>query len=385
MRIREGLLKRLVSTGICGGIVIGSLVGCGSSASAADVIKDGVQSLRDKNAYIQLMVGEEQYIYLLYNKTGEAIAESSGGGVAFYRNDNKLVTLSEDAVTMDYDLNPLSFIDAVVDVCDESDEDDNTIGTETTTNEETGDENKLYTLTVNGKDNIKKVYDTVGNEEYSEASIESLYSGFEDIEETFLTLKVSMGNDGQFGALCSVNFGGTEDDEYTSWTFDGYLETFDWELGSDWYSDDVSDVEAWTELASNKVSEIAAEMSDFMVENDLITDETVTGSVTAEDYSSKTEEEKLDIVEQAIVDLSGYGYSLSCESSDLLKALNDYYNNDEETHVNVFQAVVNLATSNGWLVEEVSEDTGSDVSDGDSSEVSEDAISDEGTSSEVIE
>lgn len=311
-------------------------------------IASRIDWLESKNPYIQLVVGPEQYVYLLYNKKGEAIAESSYGGQAFYRHDNKLVTINSTDVLIDTDLNPLSFIKATASIVDEG---YGTIETTSTVNEDTGDKNMLYTMTVDGKENIKKIYDTVGDTKYSDTSMEMLLTGFEDVEPVTLTLKVSEGQNDEFGAACSINFGGGEENEYTSWVFDGYISTFDWELESGWYSNDTTNIENWNILSSVLVDEIDVKMSDFMASNNLAVSESETGKITAEQFNSYTEDEKLNTISLLREDILNLGYSLSCEDSDILVEIEKYITDTTATETNILQIGINIATDKGWLIE----------------------------------
>lgn len=346
---KNNLFKKAITLGLLATMTLGCLAGCGSSKSDADTIIEKIEALEDKNAYIQLMIGPEQYIYLLYNKEGEALAESSNGGIAFYRKDNNIVTLTDTQVIIDHDLSPLAFIKATATVA--KDGTSGTITKETTENEETKAKNTLYTMTIDGKENIKKVYDTLGDETYSANSISMLYSGFEDVEKSKMVVRVSTGEKGELGAVCNVTFGEGEENEYTSWTFDGYIETFDWAYDEKWYSNDTSDVEAWIDLASTTVSDISEKMAQFMRDNDIVTDTSETGQITAEEFLGMTEEEKLSTIDKSIVDLKNTGYEASCSNEDLLKAVKDYYSKEENKQINLLQAVINIGSTNGWVTE----------------------------------
>lgn len=340
-------IKKVMSLSLIAVMVLGVLAGCSAGKSDADEVIEKINTLEQKNAYIQLMVGQDQYIYLLYNKDGEALAESSNGGIAFYRKDNKIVTLTDTEVIINSDLNPLAFIKATAKVAEVN----GTVEKEVKTNEESNTKNTLYTMTVDGKENIKKVYDTVGDEGYSTESIEMLYSGFEDIETSKMTLRVSTGEKGELGAVCSVTFGEGEENEYTSWTFDGYIETFDWAYDEKWYSNDTDDVEAWIDLASETVSEISNKMAEFMRENNLMVEESETGQITPEQFAGMSDEEKSTTIEKSMEDVTNYGFDISCTKEDLLKAIKDYYANEENNKVNLLQAVINVGTENGWITE----------------------------------
>ena len=301
-----------------------------------EFISSRVDNFQTKNPYIQLGVGEEQYIYFLYNGKGEAIAESSLGGQAFYRNDNKIVTMSEEEVVIDTDLNPLSFIKAVAQVVD------NGYGTLETTTESNG--NKLYTLKVEGKENIRKVYEVVGDYEYTDSTMDMLLNGFEDKIPT-LFIRLSESDSNGFGAMCSMQYGTEE--EYTSWVFDGYIPTFEWELDKEWYSNNTSDIEKWLGLCTNLVEEIGTKMNELMGDSSL--SDSLTGSLTAEEFKTYTNDKQLEVINNLRADLGNMGLGLSCSDTEILNALNTYIEETGTTNSSVLNMGIHLGGENNWL------------------------------------
>ena len=97
--------------------ITAGMTGC-SAGSDASKIKKALNNVYAENPYIQLMAGPDTYVYLLYNKDKEAMAESDSSeyGRTYYRNDGKVVNILGSEVIIDYDLNPLQFIEKAVDV-----------------------------------------------------------------------------------------------------------------------------------------------------------------------------------------------------------------------------------------------------------------------------
>ena len=329
--------------------------GTSTDKNAKEVVK-AVNNLQEVNPYIQMMVGQDKYIYLLYNGKGEAFAESSSGGSAFYRNDNKIISIHNDTVYVDNDINPLSFIKASAEVAANNTDTGCVItrSDSTYTDEERGveAENHVYTISVVGKENISKIYETLNDEEYVKQSIEMLYNGFEDVEQSQIDVVVSSGETGRFGAVCNVSYGElTENNEntFTSWVFDGYIPTFDWEYPKEMYSNvDTSDVEKWTEILSNVTSDISTKMNEFMTENELISSEAVTSKVAGADFMGLSDEEQIAVLKQVHNDLYNYGMYASVVEGDVLSDVKEYYKKNG-TDDNLFQAVVNTGLTKGWL------------------------------------
>lgn len=344
--------------------------GGNSDKASVSKIKKAVQHMYDENAYIQLMVGQEQYVYLLYNKDGEALAESNVGGVAFYRNSNEIVSINDTETIIDYDMNPLQFIKQVGDTV-LSIGDAGTITAESKSsdvelnNDEEGNTTikdkvtyTLYTLTIDGKDNIRKIYSAV-DEEYAEESMKLMYTGFEDVEDTQLVLKVSVGDNGEFGASCEVSF---NNDVYTSWLFDGYISTFDWELGDAWYAEG-NDQDTWIELASTKLDELSTKMIEFMQAHNIQSDVATTSTITYNDWAAMNDADRQITMEAVLDDIRASGGEVNCTAEDLMVALDAYYSVPDNQGFGVLQSTINVGMENNWIVQRV-EDAASYTGEG---------------------
>lgn len=342
----------------------------GGDRASVNKIKKAVQHMYDENAYIQLMVGQEQYVYLLYNKDGEALAESNVGGVAFYRNSNEIVSINDIETIIDYDMNPLQFIKQVGDTV-LSIGDAGTITAESKSsdvelnNDEEGNTTikdkvtyTLYTLTIDGKDNIRKIYSAV-DEEYAEESMKLMYTGFEDVEDTQLVLKVSVGDNGEFGASCEVSF---NNDVYTSWLFDGYISTFDWELGDAWYAEG-NDQDTWIELASTKLDELSTKMVEFMQAHNIQSDVATTSTITYNDWAAMNDADRQITMEAVLDDIRASGGEVNCTAEDLMVALDAYYSVPDNQGFGVLQSTINVGMENNWIVQRV-EDAASYTGEG---------------------
>lgn len=269
------------------GLAMWSYIGVlnnGSSNTSEDygtTISSYIDELEAKNAYIQFDTGSDSYMYMLYNKKGEAVIELSSGGIGVYRSDNKLITLTEDTVVEISDLNPLAFLKAMVNVANSTDDCSITL--------ENVDSDDVYTITINGKDNIKKIYDTLNDSDYTSRSIEMLETGFEDNAGISMVAEIARNNDGDFGATLSTIYKSPDtaikdDERYYSWKFDGYLGAFDWELKEDWYTEDTSNTEAWHTLVSDTIAEVANNMQMYI--DGLAKNESVGSSDTEENSNN---------------------------------------------------------------------------------------------------
>lgn len=276
----KALLIFIMATGILALLALWSynnVLNKDSSKDYGSSIISYINEVESKNAYIQFDTGSDSYMYLLYNKDGEAVIELSDGGIGVYKSDNKLITLTEDKVIEISDLNPLAFIKAMVNVATTND------GCSVTLSQEEDDE--IYTISVDGKENIQKIYDTLGDSEYTTRSMEMLETGFEDAAGVSMIAEVVKNDSGAFGATLSTIYKSAdteikEDERYYSWKFDGYLETMDWGLSEAWYTEDMSNTEAWHTLMSDTISEVADNMSTYISS---LQDEVDNGGSTSEE------------------------------------------------------------------------------------------------------
>lgn len=357
-------------------------------------LKHRVSVVRSQNPYMQVLVGPDTYLHAIYNNKGEAFVESEATGVVgVYKSNHKLVVVSasdeddESSITFTTDLDPLSFIEAACNVVGETGA--------TITKEKQEDDYDKYTIKIVGKQAVKSVYMQTGDEEYANDSMEMLfdYVTEEVSDNAYLIIRVicNEGNsDGTgivFGATCNMSFDGTEDGEYTSWAFDGYLAIPDWGLGDDWYNTPETDKEAWVELYQDTVASMADSLMEYMYTNNLLATDAETSSVTASSFIEADEDTQYSLIGMAMEDIVDYGAHITAAESDLYAAVKAYYDEVGADGVNLFQAVINVSMDKGWLIQDMvegeqatsDEDVSSeDASSDTSSDTSGDTSSEEG-------
>ena len=79
-----------------------------------------------------------------------------------------------------------------------------------------------------------------------------------------LDIKIFLGNNGEFGASCSITLAGRAISH-------GILmasEMYDWELPQEWYTTNTSDVSSWKLLVNNLIDDIEAKTQQFASENE---------------------------------------------------------------------------------------------------------------------
>ena len=331
-------------------------------------LKRTVGLVRSQNPYMQVLVGPDTYLHAIYNDKGEAFVESEATGVVgVYKNNHKLVVVSnteseeESSISFITDLDPLSFIEAACDVVGQN-------GATISKEKQDNDYDK-YTIKVVGKDAIKSVYMQTGDEQYANDSMDMLFNSVEEdvSDNAYLIIRVicSNGNsDGTgvvFGATCNMSFDGTEDGEYTSWAFDGYISIPDWGLGDNWYTTPETDSDAWTELYQTTVESMASSLMEFMYSNNMLATDAETSAVTAKQFIESDEDTQFKLIKTAMNDVENYGAHISGSETDLYEAVKQYYNEAGDDGINLFQAVINIAMDKGWLIQDMVDGEQSDT------------------------
>lgn len=223
-----------------------------------------IEEAKRENYFMQVMIGNDEFVAFLYNKNGEAFAQSNQGMVAVYRKDDKQVAIG-NTLRIDYGVSPLRLVElavnqlknfqAVAEVPDKS--------------KDNRPDLESYSIRIKGKDNIHKLYAQV-DKAYADRMVKQLFEVVDeegeqlDPENTELVFTIVKGKNSELGGGCFIESNGKE---YTSWYFDGYLKMFDWQLTEDWYSNDTSDTKKWQELVDKLVLEIDQKAKKYADEN----------------------------------------------------------------------------------------------------------------------
>lgn len=264
--------------------------GCGGEKPES-IIRESVEKLYNSNAYTQVNVGEDQYIYMLYNKNKEVIAESHDSALAVYRKDDVIVGFA-DKVYMMNDITPLKTIEYALDLVENGKAE---IKSEPKEVEESFD-GKLFHIYVRGRDNIKSLYEHV-SEEYALEMVDLLYDGVieeedKDNDNSYLDIVYSIANNGAVGAECAIVH--SEDEKYTTWWFDGYLALMGWELPSSWYENSLTDEEEsqdkWIKMVGSLLDEMDIKMQKYAEQHGLTKDNSEDTDSTSESSIEKSNE-----------------------------------------------------------------------------------------------
>lgn len=244
------------------GALVASLGGFGTSDDEyASELRGVVEGMYEKNAYLQLTVGHDEVIYMLYNNKKEAIAESQTGGKAVYRSDDRIVSMLSTGIAVDTDLSALRLVEIALDGVKEG------YGKVTKSkgggNTDTLDGMTEYSIEISGRDNIYSVYKTI-SDEYGAYITNAMFSTGGSVDKGVLKFTCSVGENGELGIRCFMVIEGIE---YNSWYFDGYLAFDDWSLEKSWYTDDV-DSANWEGLVLELDGQLQEIIDNYMLKND---------------------------------------------------------------------------------------------------------------------
>lgn len=217
-------------------------------------VREIVDNAYNSNIYIQANIAEDNFIAFIYNKNKEAFSQSKQGGLAVYRNDNKIVSFGEE-LEITYSISPLRMIEYAVELAQNN---------KAKISKEDGEAGlTAYKISIKGDKNVRALYSKV-DDHYAEDMMKMLYQYARESDRN-MEIGVVKGQGGEFGAYCNIIVNG---DAATVWQFDGYLNMFDWQLDTSWYHDDPSDTDNWVELANQLVDEIEQKTKSADIIND---------------------------------------------------------------------------------------------------------------------
>lgn len=226
-------------------------------------VEDYASGLKKGSTYSQVMTGQDQYVYYLYNTNGEVFTQDTAGSYTelflkdgkVFKYDNNEQSLS---VGSDIDLASLlvNGIDAVgndnitlYEMKHDSDDTEKANGHE-------------YRVDLKGEDAVKLLYKSAGDE-FATSMVDSIKSSISDWEPHIIMVYFIGDTVDESYCYCLYVI---DNQEYTNWFLQGYDTTNDWSLDNAWYSYDSSkdtDGKQYTELATKLVGDINTVMNDY--------------------------------------------------------------------------------------------------------------------------
>jgi hypothetical protein len=330
-----------------------------------------VDEMINNNAYIEVQVGPQQYVYYVYNKKGEVLVESSGG-TQFTKSNHDMLVIGEEEVQSVVGTDPLYEIKYA----------NSLFGSKIET-----DENNVvnHIITVEGEDSIKELYDNFGegygdrvvevlnavteettiateettqsetneiqSEEESQSQEETADGIVQNTSEPINIQFVVITNDGTsevFSAYKKVTMASGE--EFYDWAFSGYYELGDWELPKEWYGDiDNRPIADMHSDAEKLLKSMDINMLSLMDNLKDIVDGLQTAELKMPDYFKKSSDEQDKLISSAISDLDKCLYVIDTDTSQIKEKLAELKEDEDFNNVSLMLATLYVSDKNGWV------------------------------------
>lgn len=220
-------------------------------------IAQAMGGVREQNSFVAVQDGEDTGVVIVYNKKGEAFAQSSDSSyITIYRDDHKAVRFTE-YVDFGYDSDVISLLENVSKMT----ELDRTIVLKDKLPNKDGFTS--YIVDVRTWDGVLELY-SMFDAEFGQTMVDQLKHSLEtegaesgpEPEQINFRMIYILDEEGKLAAAeCYVYFGEKASDEVTmeelglSWKFDGIQSISDWELDSGWYKEDWETLSEWTDIS----------------------------------------------------------------------------------------------------------------------------------------
>lgn len=220
---------------------------------AKALINNYIKGMLTGSTYSQVMVGEDQYVYYMYNSNGEIFTQdASGAYTEVFLTNGKVLKFNteENVLSIGGDIDIASILNNSV----------KAIGNKNVTLyemdlTESDVKGREFRVDLVGEDAVKLLYTSHGND-FAKEMVDSIKSTIENWDpHIIMTFFIGENyEDSYCYCLYVINNG-----EYTNWLFQGYDAVDDWTLSEDWYSYDAekdSDGKVYSELITNLVEDI---------------------------------------------------------------------------------------------------------------------------------
>lgn len=206
-----------------------------------------INYVREKNSFVQVQTGVQDYETYVYNKNNECVAETSDGSYSVvFRNDNKVVKYedSSGALAVGTDIEIMTFIKNAANAAGKNDN----AKLYYYPTHSSDDTYKEYRVDLVGDDAVRLCYSPLG-EDFADIMMEHLKS--QDTEwnpHLVIVFYIPTNGDPNFGAV-ALSVYDNLNKEFTNWDVLGWIELEDWQLEDWWYTYDFSktDTETYVE------------------------------------------------------------------------------------------------------------------------------------------
>lgn len=220
---------------------------------AKTLIHSYIKGITAGSTYSQVMVGEEQYIYYMYNSKGEIFTQdASGSYTEVFLTDGSVLKFETDksVLSVGSDIDVASILRNSV----------NAIGNKNVTLYEmdlTDSDlaGREFRVDLVGEDAVKLMYSSLGKD-FADDMVTSIKESIKDWDPHIIMTFFIGDNTADSYCYCLYVI---DNAEYTNWLFQGYDTVEDWTLSDDWYTYDAdkdSDGKIYTELITKLVEDI---------------------------------------------------------------------------------------------------------------------------------
>lgn len=242
-----------------------TVLGGDELTAAVDDISNRILNLMNKNTYMQIQVGENEYEAYVYNKHGECFAQDSNDNYsAIFRDDKKVVkyTNADSALAIGTDIDLLNItLNAVkAPLTDIEDASARLLRMEF---EEESDIIE-YRVDLVGDNAVRECYTSLGLN-FADSMVANLKSQLTDWEPHLIFVYLVDTKSDDISMHCYYV---ADDAEYTNWVMQAYVEVDDWKLDDSWYTIDVNaiEIEEFTSMLETETVKIS-KLLDKIIEN----------------------------------------------------------------------------------------------------------------------
>jgi hypothetical protein len=265
---------------------------------------EGVDRVQNNNTYLCIQTNDDEYEYYFYNTNGEGYGQTSDGSyMAVYRNDGTVVKYGSDAdaVAVGSDIEVMSMVRNAIQASADGVE-----GVQLFEMAPAEDETDIaeYRIDLVGEDAIKAIYISEG-QDFADQMYEKLTStalvnteeaGTIEWDPHLIITGILQFNEDRTDItdFMFYMYYVYDNNEYTNWVMNGYLEIGEWTLAEDWYTMD------YENLDEDKYDELMTSLTDELYE--LVQsayDDMDTTTETDTEESTETSTEEVEETEEA--------------------------------------------------------------------------------------
>ena len=255
--------------------------------TAQEIMLNYINGITNGSTYSQVMTGEDQYVYYMYNSKGEVFTQDMNATYTeVFLNDGRVFKYDTDeqVLSVGSDIDIASIFRNTVEAIGN----DNVTLYEMDLSEVEAPEGHEYRIDFVGEDAVKLLYKSVGDE-FATDMVESITSSITDWEPHIIIVMFIGDNVEDSYSYCLYVI---DNSEYTNWLFQGYDTVGDWALEEDWYTYDAEsdgNGEKYSTLMNTLVDNVNTVMLSYADNKGWLVNEELTSETVEESTEENTE------------------------------------------------------------------------------------------------